>query len=121
MVLQRLRAPLTEGSGGGGGGTPPPQPGFSITLNPSNPGSRAAGIWNTVATYTGVTNFHWVVQNGADYNWTWETQPVTGPVPGNGQVNIAAPFTRTGQFVSCLDADNITDQRQTISLPVTII
>lgn len=102
-----------------GGTEPPPADEWSISLSPQDPGTRAAGVWNTTATLTGITNYLHVVQNGPDENWTWEpgTQ-VTGTVPGNGQVPIAAEFTRTGQFVSVVDADDYS--RQGMSGQVTI-
>ncbi len=98
MVLQRLRAPLSEGSSGSApGGT------RSIGFSVQEPGTRPAGIWNTTAIVSGIANVKCVVQNGADQNWSWVDSGTDVAVPANGQVPIAANLTTTGQRVQVLD------------------
>ena len=90
--------------------TPTPTGTRSFSLSPQNPGTRGAGVWNTVLTCTGMTAIKWVVQNGAaaGYSWTSDAPQVT--VPGNGQVPIAANFNANDQFILYFDANDSTFQ-----------
>lgn len=124
MNLQRLRTPLTEGQASGTAPgtttTPPPTTTTrSMTLSPQNPGSRAAGVWNTVLTVAGIGRIGWVVQNGAAGGWSWTSDAMQVAVPSNGQVPIAANFTASDQFLLYFDASDSTFQGY--SGPVTIV
>ena len=90
MNLPRLRSPLAEGTGGAAEPPPPATVERSFSLAPTDPGTRAAGVWNTVLTVTGISRIAWVVQSGASAGWSFTTSPTEVAVPSNGQVAIAA-------------------------------
>lgn len=81
-----------------------PEPGGrSLGLSPNDPGSRAAGVWNTSIISTGITRVGWVVVGPAP-SYAWTTSP--NELDTTGTVNISPEFTQSGQFVKVMDMND---------------
>lgn len=75
--------------------------GRNLTINPFNPGSRAAGVLATTITTTGITSITWAVVNPGTYSWA-----MNGTVNTSGSVVINPNYTATGQFLKVFDTND---------------
>ncbi len=77
--------------------------GRTLTVNPFEPGSRAAGVLPTTVTTTGISSITWAVVNPGTYSWA-----MNGTTNTSGSVVINPNYTATGQFLKVFDTNDYT-------------